>query len=234
MSCVEYLLTDFNLLWVTMTAENKSISHVIWDWNGTLVDDSEFCASVVSAVLEEWNLPVIDRLAYRRQFRFPVREFYEELGFSGGDSDYLRVCDSFIKKYRAGWRNCSLQNGAMEVLSTLQKRGVQQIMLSAGYQKDVEASLKHFRIDKFFTDILGQTNTRAEGKVVRGKEWFAQSGLIPDRAILVGDTNHDWEVAEALGVDCLLLTNGHQDMERLAALQPPKINELCEVLELFT
>ena len=115
--------TDFNLLWVTMTAENKSISHVIWDWNGTLVDDSEFCASVVSAVLEEWNLPVIDRLAYRRQFRFPVREFYEELGFSGGDSDYLRVCDSFIKKYRAGWRNCSLQNGAMEVLSTLQKKG---------------------------------------------------------------------------------------------------------------
>ena len=81
MSCAEYLLTDFNLLWVTMTAENKSISHVIWDWNGTLVDDSEFCASVVSAVLEEWNLPVIDRLAYRRQFRFPVREFYEELGF---------------------------------------------------------------------------------------------------------------------------------------------------------
>ena len=114
------------------------------------------------------------------------------------------------------------------------KRGVQQIMLSAGYQKDVEASLKHFRVDKFFTDILGQTNTRAEGKVVRGKEWFAQSGLIPDCAILVGDTNHDWEVAEALGVDCLLLTNGHQDMERLAALQPRKINELCEVLELFT
>ena len=183
MSCVEYLLTDFNILWVTMTAENKSISHVIWDWNGTLVDDSEFCASVVSAVLEEWNLPVIDRLAYRRQFRFFLCEnFYEELGFSGGDSDYLRVCDSFIKKkYRAGWRNCSLQNGAMEVLSTLQKGACSRSCFLLVI-KDVEASLKHFRIDKFFTDILGQTNTRAEGKVVRGKEWLAQSGLIPDRA----------------------------------------------------
>ena len=52
--------------------------------------------------------------------------------------------------------------------------------------------------------------------------------------ILVGDTNHDWEVAEALGVDCLLLTNGHQDMGTLSSFAAPKINELCEVLELFT
>ena len=216
-----------------MIAPNTQINHVIWDWNGTLVDDSEFCASEVSAVLQEWELPAIGRADYRRRFRFPVREFYEELGFVGRDVDYLQVCESFIEKYRAGWRGCQLQAGAREVLAALHGSGVRQTMLSAGHQEDLEASLRHFGIDVFFTDILGQDNTRAEGKVVRGQEWFAREGLLAEQAVLVGDTNHDWEVAEALGVGCLLFTNGHQDNERLAGFQPRKIDDLREVLGLF-
>ena len=216
-----------------MIAPNTQLTHVIWDWNGTLVDDSAFCASVVSAVLQEWNLPAIERADYRRRFRFPVREFYEELGFAGGDADYLRVCESFIQKYRAGWRDCSLQAHAHEVLAELQDRGVRQSMLSAGHQEDLESSLRHFGIDGFFSDILGQDNTRAEGKVARGREWFAAEGLVPGEAVLVGDTNHDWEVAEALDVGCLLFTNGHQDSERLGGYRPRKITGLREVLELF-
>ncbi len=208
----------------------QSITHVIWDWNGTLVDDTAFCASIVSAVLQEQGLPGIKKADYRRRFRFPVRDFYNELGFSGGDEAYLRVCDSFISKYRAGWRGCSLQEGSQEVLEALNERGLEQVMLSASHQHDLEASIHFFGIDSFFSAIMGQDNTQAEGKVECGRNWFSDQGILPDQVLLVGDTNHDFEVATALGVRCLLYAQGHQDQVQLGAFPPQKIWHLNEVL----
>ena len=208
----------------------QSITHVIWDWNGTLVDDTAFCASIVSAVLQEQGLPGIKKADYRRRFRFPVRDFYNELGFSGGDEAYLQVCDSFISKYRAGWRGCSLQEGSQEVLEALNERGLEQVMLSASHQHDLETSINFFGIDSFFSAIMGQDNTQAKGKVERGRNWFSDQDILPDQVLLVGDTNHDFEVATALGARCLLYAQGHQDQAQLRALPPQKIWHLNEVL----
>ncbi|MBT3471079.1 MAG: HAD family hydrolase [Opitutae bacterium] len=209
----------------------QSITHVIWDWNGTLVDDAAFCASIVSSVLQEQGLPRINEADYRRQFRFPVREFYNELGFSGSDKSYLRVCDSFISKYRAGWRKCSLQEGSQEVLKVLNERGLEQVMLSASHQHDLEASLYFYGIEQFFSAIMGQNNTQAEGKVQCGRNWFADQEILPEQVLLVGDTNHDFEVATALGARCLLYAQGHQNEDRLGELPPKKIWHLKEVLD---
>ena len=214
-----------------MNNSHQGITHVIWDWNGTLVDDAEFCASIVSAVLQEWNLPGIEKTGYRRRFRFPVREFYEELGFVGGNEDYLRVCDSFISKYRAGWRGCALHAGAVETLEALRDLGVEQVMLSASHQEHLEENLRFFGIKGFFTSILGQDNTRAEGKAARGGRWFSDQAIEPSQILLIGDTNHDFEVAEVLGAGCLLYANGHQDEVQLRSLPPLKIRHLSEVLE---
>jgi len=208
----------------------QSITHVIWDWNGTLVDDTAFCASIVSAVLQEQGLPGIKKADYRRRFRFPVRDFYHELGFLGGDEAYLQVCDSFISKYRAGWRDCSLQEGSQEVLEALNERGLEQVMLSASHQHDLETSINFFGIDSFFSAIMGQDNTQAKGKVERGRNWFSDQDILPDQVLLVGDTNHDFEVATALGARCLLYAQGHQDQAQLRALPPQKIWHLNEVL----
>ncbi len=38
----------------------------------------------------------------------------------------------------------------------------------------------------------------------------------PGQLILVGDTDHDLEVGDALGIDVLLVTGGHQSHARLS------------------
>ena len=209
------------------------LTHVIWDWNGTLVDDACFCASIVSEILQEWNLPGIQKEDYRRRFRFPVREFYDELGFSGGEDEYLEVCESFITKYRTGWMNCCLQDGAAEVLGELQMRGVSQVALSASQQDHLEENLEYFGIADYFDAILGQDNIRAEGKIERGRQWFEERKISADSTLLVGDTNHDCEVAAGLSVPCLLYSNGHQDWSQLVKLPSKKITCLLEVLNVF-
>ena len=49
------------------------VTHVVWDWNGTLLDDLHCCIDVTNTLLTEYGLPVLDDgAAYQRVFRFPV------------------------------------------------------------------------------------------------------------------------------------------------------------------
>ena len=206
------------------------VSHIIWDWNGTLIDDTHLCASVVSRVLKEQDLPPIQKEDYRRMFRFPVRDFYDDLGFAGDHEEYLRVCDSFISKYRADWQNCTLHSGATTILERLNDHGITQILLSASHHDHLHENVLHYEIHHHFTAVLGQDNIRAEGKIQRGKTWFEEQQIDPQHILLIGDTNHDYEVAEELGIHCLLYTNGHQDEERLSKYPARKIHYLEDLI----
>ena len=47
--------------------------HVIWDWNGTLLDDAVLCVEVMNVVLARRKLPPLTAERYADRFRFPVR-----------------------------------------------------------------------------------------------------------------------------------------------------------------
>jgi phosphoglycolate phosphatase len=53
------------------------------------------------------------------------------------------------------------------------------------------------------------------------------------KILLIGDTMHDYEVAEGLNTDCLLVSNGHQNNEKLKSLNIPVINNLKELFLLM-
>jgi phosphoglycolate phosphatase len=218
---------------MTQTLDPIPVSHIVWDWNGTLINDTHLCASVVSEVLAEWSLPPIQAVDYRRMFRFPVRDFYDDLGFGGGHEDWLRVCDSFIEKYRNQRHSCSLHDGVTDLLHQFAKSGIHQIILSASMHEHLREDVLHHGIDHHFYAILGQDNIRAEGKIHRGRQWFGEQKVDPNHVVLIGDTNHDYEVAQELGIHCLLHTNGHQDEERLAEFPAKKFDSLFELTNLI-
>ena len=56
-------------------------THVIWDWNGTLLDDATACVAAINALLERRLLPQVTHQQYLDIFDFPVRNYYLQLGF---------------------------------------------------------------------------------------------------------------------------------------------------------
>jgi phosphoglycolate phosphatase len=54
----------------------------------------------------------------------------------------------------------------------------------------------------------------------------------PSETLFVGDTEHDFEVAEAIGVNCVLIPGGHQTREALESTGAQVINNLVELLNL--
>ncbi len=172
----------------------------------------------LSGQLAARGLRALAREEYVEKFRFPVRHFYEELGFRTEPADLEALSSDFIARYDAGVWSCSLHAGVAETLTALQAAGVRQAILSAAQEHYLHRQVSHSGIDSIFERICGQDDHSAEGKLARGRRFLAESGWAPDETLLVGDTDHDFEVGAALGLEVILVTGGHQSTARLRSV----------------
>ena len=69
--------------------------------------------------------------------------------------------------------------------------------------------------------------------MAQGQRWIEQLHWNPEEVVLVGDTLHDFEVAEAIGAHCVLMAHGHHTAERLAESGAPVVHSLRELLQLL-
>lgn len=190
-------------------------NHVIWDWNGTLLDDVELCVDIIQGMLARHGLKPIGIADYLDVFRFPVIEYYRDVGFDLDKTPFEVVATDFMTSYLGRVREAPLFRGVPELLVELRTEGVACSVLSAAPERDLKDLLAHHGIATFFDHVYGLTDHYARSKIDRGRELMARLGSAPEELILVGDTDHDLEVGEALGIDVLLVAGGHQSHTRL-------------------
>ncbi len=203
--------------------------HIIWDWNGTLINDIWLVVEIMNKMLKKRNLPRIDSKKYRNIFDFPVTKYYSKLGFDFSNESFEKLTNEFISEYYQRFNECKLFNEVKEVLEKIRDRGISQSILSASKEDVLIEKIKYYGIDKYFSRIIGLENHYAESKIERGKKWIAKLNLNPQEVLLVGDTIHDYDVSKHIGCDCLLIANGHNSYERLASLGIDVIGTLKEI-----
>jgi len=93
----------------------------------------------------------------------------------------------------------------------------------------LEQEVTHFQLLPYINKIIGLDNNFAFGKIENGKNYLKELTCEPSEIILVGDTLHDAEVAEAMGVDCILISHGHQNHQRLSVSKYQIIDTLDEL-----
>ncbi len=208
--------------------------HVIWDWNGTLLNDTWLCVEVLNGLLGRRGWGPISNEDYRQNFGFTVVHFYDYLGFETDVDSFAQRSREFIDDYEARWfEECKLHPEASQVLTDLTQLGMSHSVLSAAKQEALDAGIQHFGIREHFLGLVGADNIYAEGKVAQGRHWIEQLDWSPDEIVLVGDTLHDFEVAEAIGTHCILMGHGHHTSERLAKTGSPVAHSLRELVQLL-
>jgi len=188
---------------------------VIWDWNGTLLNDLDFCISTINQLLEKRGLALLDHIQYKEIFSFPVKDYYEAIGFDFSKEDFSIPAREFIDLYNNGVKNCHLHQSAKKVLDFFKKAGKRQFVLSAMKQNMLQETLDHQNILDYFEVIAGLNDHYAASKIKRGEQLIYSHQILKEKAVMIGDTIHDYEVAEKLGIACILIANGHQSKERL-------------------
>lgn len=185
-------------------------SHIIWDMNGTLVDDAHLCVKAINPLLLERGLSPIDLDDYRKNFRFPVRDYYRNLGFRLTPEEFDDVAKRFHDGYHSILSEADLFPETAELIHKLLESGKTLSVLSAARQDDLEHVLEFFDLKKCFHHLYGLSDRLAASKIDRGRELMSRVGTAPEQCILIGDTDHDLEVGAALGIAVILVSGGHQ------------------------
>jgi phosphoglycolate phosphatase len=191
--------------------------HILWDFNGTLMDDAWLCLEVMNKMLAQRGFPGILPEQYAEIFDFPVEGYYQRAGWDLEKYPFEQLSDEFMAGYHARKLECGLHSGSREVLSRLQADGIPQSVISAAEQSMVVDLLNHYQIEQFFSSVRGLDNHHAAGKTAIGVQYVQQLGIEPQKILLVGDTVHDFQVAQAMGTDCVLVSSGHHSRQRLEA-----------------
>ena len=205
---------------------------IIWDWNGTLLDDLDICIIGINKYLTERNLKTLDKKRYRDIFGFPIGDYYQKIGFNLKKESLEDLSVKFLKTYFENFNQTRLNTGAHEILTKFQEAGFHQYILSALDQPSLDDSIKQFKIENFFKSIQGAQDTLAKGKIDYGRELFAAENLNPESTILIGDTLHDKEVADSLNIKCVLYSGGHQTYDRLAINYSIVVSDLLKSFDI--
>jgi len=218
-----------------MNQSSNSYNHIIWDWNGTLFNDVELCASVMNMLLTQESLPNISIKKYKEIFTFPVIEYYRIAGHTFERNTFEVLGKQFMDEYELRKNKCELFPGVIELLALMKSRNIQQHLLSAYEQNSLNTILKYFNIENYFQNIVGLDNIYAEGKSHLAKKLanMIRSNGAAGNILLIGDTIHDFEVAKEINSDCILMSHGHQDEERLLKLGIPVVKDFQELNNLL-
>lgn len=203
---------------------------VIWDWNGTLLDDASACLAIMDGMLSRRGLAPIGSLArYREIFTFPVKDYYALAGLDVTGDRFLDLADEYMTAYRAGEPTCPLMAGAAEVLGRVHAMGAAQALVSASRQDDLERQVARRDLTGTFQALLGVSDQLGGGKAGVAAAYMARQGIDPADALFVGDTLHDWEIAQSLGSRCVLVAAGHQSRARLERAGVPVLDGISEL-----
>lgn len=208
----------------------RNKKHIIWDWNGTLLNDLEICILAMNHLLQERTIPLLTEIRYKDIFCFPVRNYYEKIGFDFRKESFEKVGLEFMDRYRKIVNRATLTKNAQYVLSQLQKTGVRQYVLSAMRQELLQQMLIDYGIIRYFDAVYGTKDDYGSGKIESGYCLLSELQLEKNQTVIIGDTLHDAEVADIMNVSCVLFSGGHQNERQLQKANKTIISDLMQLI----
>ena len=211
--------------------QKMKYTHVIWDFNGTVIRDMEAGICSINQMLAKRGIPTIESLdAYKEVFGFPVEAYYARLGLDLENESFKEVlAPEWVSLYNEYSKEAPLFDGVRPLALALREAGVRQSILSASEKGMMESQLKVRGALDLFDEIWGMDAIYAYGKLALADAW--RKAHESDVAVLIGDTIHDYEVALRMGVDCVLVADGHHSRERLLSCGVPVVSDLFECAE---
>lgn len=203
--------------------------YIIFDFNGTLLDDVSLGLKLLNDFLRDQNKPLVDMDRYRNIFGFPIINFYIEAGISFDEKSFEEMAVIYNERYMKESLSCKLFDDTIEVLSTLKDKGYKLICLSATEINNLIFQLKYYGIYEYFDKAIGTSNYEGGSKKELGYKFIKENNINPNDVLCVGDTLHDLEVSKMIGCDHVLFSGGHQSPSKFDGYNV--INSLKEIMK---
>lgn len=209
------------------------MKHIIWDFNGTLLNDTQLSLDVDNNVFEKLGIPGITLDDYRNNMTMPVRDFYSAVGVDYSVHSYETIARLWLDEFNQKAVGVGLVSGALDAIRFFHSQGRSQSVLSASYEPSLRKQCEALGLTPYMTDISGLEDESASKKTEIGRRQLRELGLEGRDVVLIGDMLTDAHLAEDLGADCILVSWGHNDLKRLLSSGLPVARDFGELEEIL-
>lgn len=214
---------------------NTPFRAVLFDWNGTLLDDLPNALRGWNATFRLLGVTPIARAEFRRTYRLPWQAFYRRHGVSAKTlQKRARIIDlTYFREYRR--RPVRLAPGARALLKRLKNRGVILGILSDNQRHDILYQLRRLKLMGVFSFIGTSERYRPKPSPDGVHAFLRRCHLPPHGVLLVGDLADDLRAGRAAGVRTVAYLNGWQTATILRQAKPAfAIRHLGQIIRLVT
>jgi phosphoglycolate phosphatase-like HAD superfamily hydrolase len=210
------------------------VRHVVWDWNGTLLDDLEVVVGSVNASLAMLRAAPIDAEGYRTHYTRPVDRFYARLlGRAVGADEWVAIDETFHRAYRAGLDRAHLAAGAVAAMDAVRAAGRSQSLLSMWWHEELVPHVTARGLAGYFVRVDGNRHAAGDTKEEHLRRHLAALGEADAAQVLViGDALDDARAAAAVGTACVLYDGGSHHRGELDAAGVPVAESLLDAVRL--
>lgn len=211
------------------------IKLVVWDWNGTILADTQLCVDAGNHVIETFGGKGQSREEYKRQFNFPVIDFYARCGADKERMLAGNFSQIFHDYYKQKVSSCRTRRGARVVLNWLQHQSIDLLILSNHLQPDIFDQLQRLGLQSYFKEVLAHQDTGStaagNNKVGRIKEYLTHTNYSSSEIAVVGDSPEDIGIGKEIGAKTIGITDGYFSLDRLNEAKPDYlITQLNQVI----
>jgi len=203
--------------------------HLVWDWNGTLLNDLEIVVASTNTAFLKAGGKAISADDHRRRFRRPIIEFYSEsLGRELLETEFLEMDQVFHQSYLDSMLTVTLTQDAVQAMAAWEGT---QSLLSMWFHHELVPAVTRFGLEFLRVDGL-RDPLNGTYKADHLRNHLAELGMAADDVVLIGDSVDDADAARAVGAGCVLYSGGFTDEENLRACGVPVARTLLEAVAL--
>jgi phosphoglycolate phosphatase-like HAD superfamily hydrolase len=208
--------------------------HLVWDWNGTLLDDLALVVAATNASLAKVGGPSVTVEEHRRDFHRPVSSYYSQvLGRQVAPTEFRDLDAAFHVSYAELLAGCALTPGAAEALAGWPGT---QSLLSMWFHDELVPCVVRYGLDGHFLRVDGQVlapdGIGGGPKLPHLVRHLTALGLTGPECVLIGDSVDDAEAAVAVGARVVLYSGGFTHHDRLVTTGHPVATTLADAVRL--
>lgn len=199
---------------------------LVFDWNGTLLDDASALLETTNAILNRFGHAAIDMNTFREHCDVPLSLLYCSLGMS---TDEVAAIDQdgsaiFHDTYEPLASKAELRAGARSMLELARQQAASSIIVSNHIVDPLRSQLRRLEIDGYIDDVIAfesrATQYQSMSKGERLRLYMQKNNIEPASTFIIGDMPVEIDIARNLGLTSISITGGFVSEWRLRAARP--------------
>ncbi len=194
---------------------------IIFDWDGTILDSQAHIIHCMTSAIADESFPVPVEEDIRHIIGLSLPLAIQSLIGKTSAATVNRIADNYRRHFFATSHEASeLFEGVSEVIAKLYEDGYYLAVATGKGRHGLDMAFETTGLGQYFHVSRCADETRSKPDPMMLNEILTDLDLPAQRAVMVGDTSYDIEMANNIKMDSIAVTYGMHDQDHLKQSGP--------------